>query len=147
MEALERVLGRDLGVLGDQGLIAHVRHEQLVAEALGIAEQQARAQALDLDLVIGQAPGPEVERVLACHAPHDAVDHSVARAPGHRAGVLEEREVEPRMGVLVAVEEVVDGRIVLVDRLLDQAQAEHADVEVHVALGVAGDGRDVMYAV
>ena len=75
------------------------------------------------------------------------MDHSVARATGHRAGVLEEREVEPRMGVLVAVEEVVDGRIVLVDRLLDEAQAEHTDVEVHVALGVACDGRDVMYAV
>ena len=62
MEALERVLGRDLGVLGDQRLVAHVEYAELVVEALGIAEQQALAVALDLDSS-AEPPGPEVERV------------------------------------------------------------------------------------
>ena len=39
---------------------------------------------------------------------------------------------------------MVDGRVVLVDGLLHEAQAEHARVEVDVAGGVAGDGRDVV---
>ena len=38
----------------------------------------------------------------------------------------------PGAALLVGVEEVVDGRVVLVDRLLDQAQTEHAGVEVDV---------------
>ena len=64
--------------------------------------------------------------------------------PGRRARVLEEGEVGARAALLVRVEEVVDGRIVLVDGLLHQAQAEHARVEVDVAGGVARDGGDVV---
>ena len=147
MEALEGVLGRDLGVLGHQRVVAHVGHQQLVLEALGVAEAQPGVVALGLDLVLGQPAGPEVERVRARHAPDHAVDHAVAGAAGSGAGVLEEGEVEPGVGVLVAVEEVVDRRVVLVDRLLDQPQAEDSHIEVDVALGVAGDCRDVMDAV
>ena len=47
----------------------------------------------------------------------------------------------------VAVEEVVDGRVVLVDRLGDHPEAEDARVEVDVPAGVAGDGCDVVEAV
>jgi hypothetical protein len=41
---------------------------------------------------------------------------------------------------------VVDGRVVLVDGLLDQAQAEPIDVEVDVRLRVARDRGDVVDA-
>ena len=147
VEALERVLGRHLGVLGDQRVVAHVRDEQLVVEALGIGEQQVVALALDLDAGARQSLGPEVDRLRPRDAPHDAVDHPVAGASRHGARVLEERQVEAGVGVLVAVEEVVDGRVVLVDGLLHEPQPEHAHVEVDVALRVACDRRDVVDAV
>ena len=95
----------------------------------------------------GELPLPEGERVLAGHAPHHPVDHAVARAAGGGSGVLEEGQVETGVGMLVAIEEVVDGGVVLVDRLLDQAQSQHTDVEIDVSLGVAGDRRDVVDAV
>jgi len=70
------------------------------------------------------------------------------RACPTRAGalVLEERQVGARVTVLVRVEQVVDGRVVLVDRLLDEPQPEQADVEVDVALRVAGDAGHVVDA-
>jgi hypothetical protein len=49
--------------------------------------------------------------------------------------------------VLVGVEEVVDGGVVLVHRLLDHPQPQDARVEVDVARGVARDRRDVMDSV
>src|SRR5215207_2510036 len=90
--------------------------------------------ALRLDAVATQALRPEVERCLTGYSPDDLVDHAVAGATGGGAGILEEGEVEARVRVLVAVEEVVDGRVVLVDRFLHQPQAEDADVEVDVRL-------------
>jgi len=75
------------------------------------------------------------------------VDHPRARPAGDGAGILEEREVGAGAGVLVAVEEVVDGRVVLVDRLGGQPQTEDARVEVDVPAGIAGDGADVVEAV
>src|SRR5579884_226170 len=77
---------------------------------------------------------------------HDAVNHPRAGAPRLGARVLEEREVGARPGVLVAVEEVVDAGVVLVDGLGGQPQAEHAGVEVEIAPRVAGDGADVVDA-
>src|SRR3954463_14392221 len=74
------------------------------------------------------------------------MDHPGARVPGPGTGVLEERDVVARRALLVAVEEVVDRRVVLVDRLLDHPEAQHARVEVHVAGSVAGDGGDVVDA-
>ena len=61
-----------------------------------------------------------------------------------RARILEERDVGARAALLVGVEEVVDGRVVLVDRLLDEPQTEHAGVEVDVPGRVAGDQGDVV---
>src|SRR3712207_8499664 len=55
------------------------------------------------------------------------------------ARVLEERQVEARRALLVAVEQVVDRRVVLVDGLLDQPHPHDARVEVDVARGIAGD--------
>ena len=72
------------------------------------------------------------------------VHHPVARAAARRARVLEERDVRAGGPVLVRVEQVVDGRVVLVDRLLDHPQAEHPHVEVDVARRVARDAGDVV---
>ena len=66
--------------------------------------------------------------------------------PRRRAGVLEEGEVGAGVAALVGEEEVVDGRVVLVDRFLDQPQAQHPGVEVDVALRVLGDRGDVVNA-
>ena len=71
----------------------------------------------------------------------------VARAARPRARVLEEGQVGAGAALLVGVEQVVDGRIVLVDGLLDHPQPEHARVEVDVARRVAGDRGDVVDAV
>jgi hypothetical protein len=72
--------------------------------------------------------------------------HAGAGAAGDRVRVLEEGEVGAGAGVLVAVEEVVDARIVLVDGLGGQPQAQHARVEIDVAARVSGDRADVVDA-
>ena len=67
-----------------------------------------------------------------------------AAAAGVR--VLEEGQVASGAPLLVGVEEVVDGRVVLVHGLLDEPEAEDANVEVDVAGRVGGDARDVVDA-
>src|SRR5947209_3348221 len=78
------------------------------------------------------------------------VSSPAGRAPSprssSRAGVLEERQLGPGLAGLAGVEEVVDGRVVLVDGLGDQPQSHDPGVEVDVARGVAGDGGDVVDA-
>ena len=74
------------------------------------------------------------------------MDHARARAAGRGARVLEEGQVHPGGAVLVAVEEVVHGRVVLVDGPLDHPQAEQAGVELDVPGGVSGDRGDVVDA-
>src|ERR671923_174587 len=94
----------------------------------------------------GQAVGPELERLLGGDAPDDRVHHAGPCSPRRRARVLEEGDVAAGAPLLVGIEEVVDGRIVLVDRLLDEPEPEDARVEVDVPRGVAGDRRDVVNA-
>ena len=72
--------------------------------------------------------------------------HPVARTALRRAWILEERDVGAGRALLVGVEQVVDGRVVLVDGLLDHPQPELARVELHVRRRVAGDARDVVDA-
>ena len=90
---------------------------------------------------------PEVERLLRADAPLHRVHHPRAGSTAPNARVLEERDVAARRSVLVRVEEVVDGRVVLVDRLLHEPQAEDARVEVDVSRRVARDARHVVDAV
>ncbi len=143
MKALQRLLGRDLRVLGDQRRVGDVDDGQLVVEALGVGEAQV-ALALGLDPVRRQALGPEVERLseptrqtILCTIPAPA-------RPGGAPGILEEGEVGAGVALLVGEEEVVDARVVLVDGFLHQPQSEHPGVEVDVALRVLGDRRDVV---
>ena len=89
---------------------------------------------------------PEVERVLRGDPEGDRVHHPRARAAAAGARILEERDVRAGTAVLVRVEEVVDGRVVLVDRLLHHPQPEHAGVEVDVPGRVAGDAGHVVNA-
>jgi len=76
------------------------------------------------------------------------LDHRQAaylvRPTGGNAGKLEEGQVRPGAALLVREEKVIDGRVVLVDRLLHKPQAEHAHVEVDILLGVGGDRRNVV---
>ena len=147
MEALQRVLGRHLRMLRDQRLVRDVEDAELVLEPLRVAKAQALAVALCLDALVGEPRCPEVERRGRAHPPDDPVDHALARASERGARVLEEGEVETRLRVLVAVEEVVDSRVVLVHGLLDHPQPEHARVEVDIRLSVPRDRRDVVDAV
>ena len=74
------------------------------------------------------------------------MDHAGARPAGRRARVLEEGQLGARASLLVGVEQVVDARVVLVDRLGGQAQTEDARVEVEVPERVPGDRGDVVDA-
>ena len=75
------------------------------------------------------------------------MDHACPGSPAARAGVLEEGKVGAGAALLVRVEKVVDGRVVLVHGLLDQAQAHHTHVELEVFGRVPGDRADVVDAV
>ena len=124
VEALERELARDLGVVGDQRRVGGLDDGELVIEPLGVGEPEALASRSDSMPGGAEALGPEVERLGGGDAPDDAVDHPGAGAARRRAGELEEGEVGAGAALLVGVEEVVDARLVLVDRLLDQPQPQ-----------------------
>ncbi len=144
VEAAQRQLGRDLGVVGDQRLVGDLDHGELVGEPLGVGKAQPAPGALGGDAVGAEPPLPEIERRVRGDPPDDPVHVTVARPPGRHAGELEEGEVGAGAAVLVGEEEVVDGRVVLVDGLLHQAQAHHPGVEVDVALRVRRDRGDVV---
>ncbi len=146
VEAPQRHLRWNLGVLGDQRVVIGAADAKLVAETLRIGKAQSVSLSLGLDALSAQPLGPEVERLRRRDPPGDRVDHPVAGAAWRGAGVLEEGQVGTGVALLVGEEEVVDGRIVLVDRLLHQPQAQHAGIEVDVLLGFAGDRSDVVDA-
>src|SRR5207248_4536807 len=106
---------RNLGVPRHERLVARAVDDQLECEPFRIRKEQRLLAALAAD-----PPGPEVERLLRADAKDDAVHHPVAGAAGRYARVLEERDVRSGRAELVGVEEVVDGRVVLIDGLLDE---------------------------
>ena len=146
VEALQRQLAGDLGMLGDQRLVRGVDHCQLELEALGIPEAQPVAVALGGVALAAEPLGPEVERVRGRHAPHDPVHHPVAGPAAGGLGELEEGEVGARAPLLVGVEQVVHVGAVLVDGLLHHPQPHQPRVEVHVRRRVRGDAGDVVDA-
>ena len=70
--------------------------------------------------------------------------HPRACAAPARARILEEGDVGARAPLLVGVEEVVDGRVVLVDRLLDEPETQSPRIELDIPRRVAGDPGDVV---
>src|SRR5438477_10630628 len=109
-------------MVGDQGLVVNGGDEKLVLEALWIGEESRlpapRPPGLDAALV--EPTGPEVERLAGGNPPHDPMDHPVAGATLLDPGILEERDVRAGVAALVGIEQVIDARVVLVNRLLDQ---------------------------
>ena len=101
VEALERQLARDLRVVRDARLVRHVRHDQLVLEALGVVEPQRAVAPLGARLLARQALGPEVQRRGAAHPPLHPIHHARARAAARGAAVLEERDIRAGMSVLI----------------------------------------------
>ena len=146
VEALERVLGRDVRVARDERRIGRLDDRQLEPEPFGVVEAEPAGAAPGRDSLAAEARLPEVERVLRADPEADRVHHPVARAAAAGARILEEGDVRARTAVLVCVEQVVDRRVVLVDRLLHHPQAEHAGVEVDVSGCVAGDAGHVVDA-
>ena len=104
---------------GHERLVAGLVDDELERQPLRVREHERRVAALPADALV-----PEVERRLRAHAEHDAVHHPVPGVAASSARVLEERDIGAGAPALVRVEEVVDGRVVLVDRLLDEAQPE-----------------------
>ena len=146
VEALQRHLARHLRVVGDQRGVGGVADAQLVLESLGIREHQAVPVAAGLGSLVGQAGRPEVQRLGWTR--RATRSGAPCRRPAGPAGprVLEEGQVGSGGALLVGVEQVVDGRVVLVDGLLDQPQAQDAGVEVEVARCVGRDRGDVVDA-
>src|SRR5207245_2254988 len=143
-EALEGELVRNLGMVRHERRILGRRGDELETKALRVIEAEAVTLDRALEPRRGEAQRPELERLIGAHAKTDAVDHPRARAALSQAWILEEGEVGAGASFLVGVEEVVDGGVVLVNRLLDQAHAHDAGVEEQVLRGV---GRDRAYVV
>ena len=120
------------------------RNRELVPQAFRVLEAESVVAPLEDGSLGREPPRPEVEGLLRRDAPHHRVNHPRARLSAAHAGVLEERDVAPGRALLVRVEQVVDGRIVLIHRLLDEPEPEHPGVEVHVSRGVRRDARDVV---
>jgi hypothetical protein len=74
----------------------------------------------------------------------DQVDHPRAPSSGRRVPKLEPGEDRPRRPLLVAEIQVISVGSVEVDCLLDEPQAEYADVELDVPWRVGPDHRDVV---
>ena len=128
----------------DERFVCDLRDDELVREPLRVDEAERLSVGLDLVAFGAQAVGPELERVRRPDAPDDGVHHPVPRLAGPRVRVLEERDVRARVSLLVGVEEVVDGRVVLVHGLLHEPKAQRARVEIDVRRRVAGDARHMV---
>jgi hypothetical protein len=131
-------------VVCDQRLVVGGDDGDLEAEAFRVLEAEAGVGELGRDVLGCEPLLPELERLVGGYAEDDSVHHPRAGAPAAGVRVLEERQVTSRAPLLVGVEEVVDGRVVLVHGFLDEPEAEDAHVEVDVARRVGRDARDVV---
>ena len=144
VEALERELLGDVRVARDERRVGGLDNGELEVEPLGVGEEQLPVRPGGRHAGVAEPPLPEVERVRRGDAPDDAVHHPGAGPTGARVRVLEEGDVGARAAALVRVEQVVDGRVVLVDGLLDEPEPEERRVEVDVPGRVRSDAGDVV---
>ena len=115
------------GCAGDERRVRRLDDRELEPEPLRVLEAEARVvprrvaipSSARRDSQKSSASSEATRKVIVCTMPAPAPAAAGAR-------VLEERDVGAGAALLVRVEEVVDGRVVLVDRLLDQPQSEHA---------------------
>ena len=141
-EAADAVLGGDVGRVRRQRLVARVVDEQLERQPLRVVERQRILGTRSPPTRVAQKSSDSCEPTrneTVCTIPSPARPRG---EPGYSKNVMS----APDEPLLVRVEEVVDGRVVLVDRLLHHAQPEHARVELDVRRRVAGDAGDVMDA-
>ncbi len=123
---------------------------QAEALALGILEVEGGAtvglsEIARRQTALGQPVAPPGEARLAGHPEAGARDR-VRPAPLARQRPVEEGHVGAGRRQPVGVEQVVGAGVVLVHRLLDEAQAERVGVEAAVARRVGGDRRHVVQA-
>ena len=85
VEALQRQLGRDLGVVGDQRLVGDLDHEQLVLEALGVGED-AGALALALATRSRWRPSRSSQKSSASSEPTRQTIRWTSPAPARPCG-------------------------------------------------------------
>ena len=143
------MLGRNLRMLRDERRVVDRRDDEPVAQALRILEasRPPSSRATHVGLA-RESLLPEVERrVRRRRATRPCAPSRRRRARAATPGYSKNVMSLPGAPGLVRVEEVVDGRVVLVDRLLHEPQAEDARVEVDVARRVGRDARDVVDAV
>ena len=145
VEAPQGQVGRDLGVVGDQRLVWDSTTASSWSSPSGSAK--SRPSAARGGTRRRCAPSRSSQKSSDSCEPTRQTIRCTLPAPGparRHAGVLKEGEVGAGAALLVGEEEVIDGRVVLVDGFLDQAQAQHPGVEVDVALSVVGDRGDVV---
>ena len=147
LDAEDRVLGRNLGVLGPQRRVAVVGDDELQAQAVVVREGQRPLPKLAGIALAGEPLGPELQRLRRRHAELNRVDHTRPGPAGTRARELEPGEDRSRRALLVGEVQVVRLGRIEVHGLLDHPQAEHVGIELDIPLCVAGDHRDVVHAI
>src|SRR5256885_13455111 len=127
-----------------QRLILRRAGDQLETQTLRVFE--AETIAFDRRVQPGrrQAPRPELEGFWGSDPKGDPVDHPRARTSAHQAWILEERQIRTGTAIFIRVKEAVDRGVVLVDRLLDEPQAQDPGIELEVLRGVGGTCADVV---
>src|SRR5665811_1391225 len=147
-----RVFERDAWMFpwysGSDWRVVAVAH-QGEALALTIAERQhapteAILHIVMIDVERVESRFPEAQAVIRRHSEGDLVDLPAAGMVAPRTRDIEKRQVGAGISNAVGEKEVVDGDVILVDGFLDDAHAERLRVEIDGALGIGGDGADVM---
>ena len=121
--------------------VDHPGVERRLSEGRDVREREPVAR----DEVDVQAVGVDDPPVLLRprHDQADALDDAAPEPTAAGARPLEEREQRARRGLVVAEVEVVGGRLVVIDRALDQPEPE-VPVETCRPPSVRADGGDVM---
>ncbi len=146
-EAADGVFGgdRSLGRVARRGVRPP---DEFQREAVGVAEgndrvTEAVVRVVDVDALAFEAADPVVDGAVGDEK-LDRGGLSPADLSGRRVGIGEEGHARARRPAVVAVEQVIDRHVVLIDALLDQPEPERLGVKRQVLRGIASDGGDVV---